>query len=41
MSAVNGGGGEVLWRQFVERNLMKPEKEKPVFKVRRSILIVK
>ena len=27
------GGGDVLWRKLVERNLMKPEKEKPVYKV--------
>ena len=26
-------GGEVLWRKLVERNLMRPEKEKPVYKV--------
>ena len=28
--------GDALWRKLVERNLMKPEKEKPVYKVRLS-----
>ena len=33
--SVNGpeNGGDMLWRKLVERNMMKPEKEKPVYKV--------
>ncbi|XP_059095341.1 glutaminase liver isoform, mitochondrial-like [Tigriopus californicus] len=33
-----GGVGEVLWRKLVERNLMKPEKERPIFKFNKSNL---
>eukprot|EP00095_Tigriopus_kingsejongensis_P004238 maker-scaffold711_size108467-snap-gene-0.23 protein:Tk04238 transcript:maker-scaffold711_size108467-snap-gene-0.23-mRNA-1 annotation:"glutaminase kidney mitochondrial-like isoform x5" len=32
-------GGEVLWRKLVERNLMKPEREKPVYKFNKSHLV--
>lgn len=35
--AIGGGagpGGEELWRKLVQKNIMKPEKEKPVYKVR-------